>query len=243
VTKSRRTIAAQDVARVFDDECIRKLACELPKGGDIARFGQPVREAARVYARDARRPTDNEVRDEIGALYRVASRSRYEQLAKSIEDLSPRARWLLDARGALPSVGISLPPPDALRDLAKKNAARTSVLKLCQHGGGWVKGRRRPSGKRSRGWQPLLHAPRPQKHPPKRDAERYFVILLQLAWNETVGEPPACTAHPDNPGPFARLVKECLKLVGATCANAVELINKVHQQRRELRRRSDEAME
>ena len=83
----------------------------------------------------------------------------------------------------------------------------------------------RPSGKRSRTWHTELHAPKKSPHFLKRQAERTFVMWLGIAWTEATGHRPAATANSDNPGPFAGMVQECLNLVGAPRANAVELIN------------------
>lgn len=65
--KLRRTIASEDVDRVFTGKCIEKLAARLPAGADRRRFAKGIREAARIYARDAREPTANELRAEIAA--------------------------------------------------------------------------------------------------------------------------------------------------------------------------------
>jgi hypothetical protein len=89
----------------------------------------------------------------------------------------------------------------------------------------------RLTGKRSTTWQPKLFAPEPDQHPPKREAERQFVMHLQLAWLEAVGKPPTATVNPSRSDrPFANLVRECLKLVGAN-ADAVALINELQRRR------------
>jgi hypothetical protein len=233
MAKSRRPIASEAIPRVFDDACIGELAVELPAGADLARFGEGVREAARIYARDARIPTDNELRAEIAKLQRAADRGQHERVATLLEGLSPEARRRLKARGARPSIGITLPSADALRDPARRDAACTRVDRLCQHGGRYVEGRRRPSGKRSRPvWRPLLHAPEPRRHFPRRDAERDFVVWLGTAWYAATGKKPPRTADSRNPGPFARFVGKCLRLVGAAHVDAVELIKGLDRRRR-----------
>ena len=102
-TKSREPIAAADVPRIFDDACIDTLAVigRLRVGADRKRFAEGVREAARIYARDAREPTDNELHAEIHKLYRAAERKRYELIADLLERLSPKARhcWTRAGRG------------------------------------------------------------------------------------------------------------------------------------------------
>jgi hypothetical protein len=109
MAKSRRSIASEDIPRVFDDACLRELASELPAGADLARFAEGVREAARIYAKDARIPTDNELHAEIAALQRAADRGQHDRVATLIESVSPQARQLLNERGARPSIGITLP--------------------------------------------------------------------------------------------------------------------------------------
>jgi hypothetical protein len=230
-TKSREPIAAADIQRIFDDARIDALATigRLPAEANRKRFADGIREAARIYARDARMPTDNKLHAEIAALYRAADHKRYEQIADLLERLSPRARHLLDTRGARPSLGIRLPPAQALRAAAQREEACAKIATLCQYGGRY---RRRPSGRPSKpSWRVLLHAPEPSHNFPKRDAERGFVMWLQVAWLEATGERPSLAANPARPGPFARMAKECLKLVGAGHADAVGLINEVNRRR------------
>jgi hypothetical protein len=233
MAKSRRPIASEAIPRVFDDACIGELAVELPAGADLARFGEGVREAARIYAMDARVPTDNELRAEIAKLWHVAERRRYDRVALLLEGLSPAAQRLLTERGGRPNVGIALPMPALLRDPAERDAACASVARLCQYGGQYVEGRRRSSGKRSRPiWRPLLHAPKPRRHFPRRDAERNLATSLALVWYEATGKKPPRTADSRNPGPFARVVGKCLRLVGAAHVDAVELIKGLDRRRR-----------
>ena len=101
-SKARRPIAAEEVARVFDDACIEKLAGigKLPAGADRKRFAEGIREAARMYATDARTPNVNALHDEIAELHRAADRRLYEQVACLMERLSPRAHDMLGERGS-----------------------------------------------------------------------------------------------------------------------------------------------
>ncbi|WP_439370968.1 hypothetical protein [Bradyrhizobium sp. DASA03120] len=69
----------------------------------------------------------------------------------------------------------------------------------------------------------------------KRELERRFVMNLQLAWLEATGEKPTATVSPSDPDrPFANFVHECLRLVGASHADAVGLINDLSRQRKIL---------
>jgi hypothetical protein len=227
MAKGRNVIAAEDVDRVFDDKLIAELASELPADADRQRFTQGIRDAAHIYARDAREPTVNDLHCEIEKLHRAAERRRYDQLAVRVECLSPKARNLLNTRGA--RLGVMLPSPEALRG-AQHEEACAAIAKLTQFGGADRKGRKRPGGKRSRlTWRPLLYAPERQRNFPKREAERNFAMWLAAAYRDAVGQLPARTADSRAPGPFARMVRQCLRLVGAANASAVELINELHR--------------
>ena len=189
-----------------------------------------MREAARIYAQEARAPTVNELRAEIAALYAAAERKRCGQVADLLEKLSSKARELLSTRST--RLNLELPTSDDLRDPPQQQNASEAVLRLCQFGGRYVEGRRRPSGKRSRTWRPYLVAPEPRRHVPKRDAELNFIMWLQIGWLEATGKRPSLAANPNRPGPFARMVRECLELVGASHADAVGLINELNERRR-----------
>jgi hypothetical protein len=230
-TKSREPIAAADIPRVFDDARIDELAAigRLPAGANRKRFAESIREAARIYAKDARMPTDNELNAEIDALYRAAERKRYGQVADLLEKLSPKARELLSKRAT--RLSLELPATEDLCKAARQERACEIVLSLCQYGGSYGTGRRRPSGKRSRTWRPLVHAPKRTRHFPKRDAELNFIMWLQAAWLESAGERPSLAANPERPGPFARMAAECLRLVGASHADPVGLINELNHRR------------
>jgi hypothetical protein len=240
--KKQIAIAADDVLRVFGDECIEQLAKigHLPADADRYRFAAGVREAARIYACDAGRVTPGTVRDEIAVLYKASERRQYDRVASLLGGLSPQARAYLTMRLDLPGprrAELKLPPIEALRDPAKRAEACEMIKRLCHIGGQFVEGRKRSTGKRSITWQPTLFAPVPNKHPPKHETERRLVMHIRSAWLEAVGEPPTATVNPSRPDrPFANLVRECLKLVGAN-ADAVALINELHRRRSSERQR------
>jgi hypothetical protein len=135
---------------------------------------------------------------------------------------------------------IALPAPGDLLDESLRDVACETIMSLCSFGGRFVEGRRRPSGKRSRpAFQPFRYAPEPRRNFSKRDAERKFVMLLRITWMIATGTEPARTAHHAqefrrDEGPFARLVRECLRLVGATKVDPVELINELDRRRRHV---------
>ena len=228
MAKARRPIAADDVGRIFDDKKIAELAAiaKLPATADRQGFAEGIREAARIYARAAREPTDNDLHREIEKLHRAADRQQHDQLAALIDDLSSKARNLLNTRGA--RLGIMFPSSKTLRG-ALAGKACAAIVKLTQFGGEYRQGRKRPGGKRSSDtWRPYLYAPSRQRNFPKREAERNFTMWLAAAYRDATGRLPARTADNRAPGPFARMVRQCLGLVGAD-ANAVELINELHR--------------
>jgi len=248
-TKSREPIAAADISCIFDDARIDTLAAILPAGADRKRFAESVREAARIYAQEARAPTYSQLHAEIAALYRAAERKRYGQVAALLEKLSPKASELLNKRAT--RLSLELPTSNDLQDATRQQTASEAVLRLCQHGGQYIEGRRRPSGKRSRTWRPLLVATKVHRNSPtrinlpaggrypqggRRDAERTFIIFLQMAWLEATGKRPSLAANPARPGPFVRMVRKCLEVVGAGHADAVGLINKLNRWRKEAER-------
>jgi hypothetical protein len=250
-TKSREPLAATDVLRIFDDACIDRLAERLPAGANRKHFAEGIREAACIYAKDARTPTHSELHTEITALYRAAERKRYGQVAALLEKLSSKASDLLNKRAT--RLSLELPTSDYLRDGTTQQTASEAVLRLCQYGGQYIEGRRRPSGKRSLTWRPLLVATKAHRNSPtrislpaggryprggRRDAERTFIIFLQLAWLEATGKQPSLAANPARPGPFVRMVRKCLKLVGAGHADAVGLINELNRWRKEAERKT-----
>jgi hypothetical protein len=223
---TRDRIAVRDVTRVLDDNCVEWLACigDLPAAADMRVFADGIRDAARIYARDAREPANvNELHSEIEMLHKAAKRREYELVANMLAaELSATARDLLNERGARPNLGIQLPSPEALLDDVQRETACSNVTRLCQDGADG-------SG------APVLYAPERSRHFPKRSAERNFVINLRLAWLEAVGEPPAATVNPSRSDrPFANLARKCLRLVGAPHADAVELINELNRRRRRV---------
>src|SRR5262249_49154120 len=139
-----------------------------------------------------------------------------------LEKLSPQARKLLSKRAT--RLSLELPAPEGLRDTTQQKACDI-VLKLCQYGGSYDEGRRRR-------WHPLLSAPKLSKNFPRRDAERDFVMWLQVAWLAATDKRPSLAANPKRPGPFARMVRKSLELIGAGHADAVGLINELNRRRR-----------
>jgi hypothetical protein len=233
--KVRRIPAPEEVPRIFDDKCIQVLAKlgKLSWAANIPRFTAGVRKAAEVFISDASAASDNEVHYEVDGLLRAASRAVKARkrkdaacgaVALQIEDLSERARKLLNERGTLPD-------PDILRDPATQHAACETVASLCRIGAFWQEGRRRPGGKRSLTMVPVLHAPALEQHPARREAHLYFISMLRTAVLEATGMLPPLTANHDMPTSFAEMAQVCLDKLQAG-ANAVKLINALQRRRK-----------
>ena len=255
--KDRKIIELDRIATVFNDSCILKLAsvAKLPAGSDLDALGWCIREAAEIYVRESRIPTRNDLHQEIAALYRAASGRNFDRAAQLRDMLSPEALALIQVpdtaevheastqvvevktdrhRHRSPRVPerCVLPTAAELRDPALRDEACAMIARLCRIGGRRVGGRHRGVGKQSRSIvRPHLYAPAASRHFPKREAERRFVCRLAIAWHEATGKSPSLTVRRADDsrdiGPFARLVRECLRLVGASYADPVALINEV----------------
>jgi hypothetical protein len=261
--KTRLPIAPEDVPLVFSDTQLKCLAAHLPRGADKKRFTEGVPQAALNYTTAAR--LANELYPEIVRLHRAATRRQYEQVADRIEKLSPKARELLSHRARrrandtkprprIPAIGRNgevlvrqaatrptpgLPLPDDLRDATKREEACIAVEGLCQFGGRWVQGRKRPnrpSGKRSYSLHWEFYVPKTRRNIERRRADLQFVMDLRFVWLEATGKNASWTAHHSYRGPFARLVCTCLGLLRAR-VDGIGLINELNRRRRnELKR-------
>lgn len=223
--KHPRIIAPSDVATRFDEACIRELAliAKLPPSADLQVFGWYIREAVDMFVCESRILTSNEVRNEIAALHDAAERRAYDEMECRLECLNLEARAIL---------GEALPAATDLRDEALRDEVAGALASLCRSGARRVEGRRRSSGKRSSpSLRAILYAPTARKNFLRREAERNFVERISIAWGKSTGKTPPRTARRVDAGrglgPFARLVKECLRLVGASYADPVALINEV----------------
>jgi hypothetical protein len=240
--KRQSAFRAADVPRKFDDARIEDLAKigHLPVDANRQRFADSIREAARIYARDAQTPSNNATRDEIEQLHRAAARPKQKdtQVANLVANLSPETLQWLTAREGTPGferAGFKFPSLEDLHDAARRDEACDIVRRFCSNGGKYIEGRKRPSGKRSIAWLPFLYAPERIGHPPKREAELRFAMHLRLAWLEATGKRPTATVNPGSPDrPLVEMLRECLRLVDAKHADAVELINQLQRRRRQM---------
>jgi len=218
---------------VISSEQIKQLAerhkLEVP---DFPTFEASIRIAFEVFQRDRTALNANQQHDEIDRLYKAAKRGKIAAVATALEKLSPESRASLSERGKL--IGLPLPSAGELMGAIDPKTICTVVVKLCRVGGEMIKGRKRPSGKKSIEWAVELHAPKKQRGFAKRAAEKAFIINLQLTRLEATGQSPAVTANHQVPGPFVRFVKDCLALAGVKYVDVVETLNSLTRDREHL---------
>ena len=231
---SRRPI---DVEQVFSEDRVRQLAetAKISSIADLAILQREVQEAARIYLRDGQEPDSNDLYRELVSLHKAADHERHDTVADILRTISPQTRHMLEERAAIQKCSLA-----DLLALPDKKKACEQIASLCRDGGTLIEGRRRPSGRRSRTLKIDLHARIPSRHFEKRKAELNFVTWLEFAWREATNQPPSATASHEKPGPYARFVGECLKLVGATHADAIALINEHTRRREEAKKEMEE---
>ena len=184
--------------------------------------------AFRNYARE-RRQNWNMAAHEIRVLEAAARRRNYAKAMESWASLSDLARYFLERFQTVIDIGEI----DGMRaDPARRDEMMMAIEHACSYGGRWVERPPRPSGRRSRSWRPILVAPTLRSHPPRREAEIAFLGRIQMAWLEATDAPPALSTNPEQPGPFARWLSECLKVAGAPEVDPVALMNDAHRLRR-----------
>jgi hypothetical protein len=212
-------IRTEDVPLVFTGEAIAKLArdARLPVGVDLVLFGDSVRQAARLYLIEAHR-APYLVRRELTQLYK--SLERAINRGESVQNLSPAAKEFLLDRLARRRSLVSLP---ANEELPSCPLELRSLL---------IQGGRIKHGRRRRTFEPYLWVPKVGRGRPQDFAAGTLVMWLSSAYLRAKNVPPARTADHRNPGPFARLVQQCLNLLGAKNVNAVQRINDWEKVRR-----------
>jgi hypothetical protein len=262
VPKERKIIELARITTVFNDSCILKLAsvAKLPAGADLDALGWWIREAAEMFVLESRIPTRNDLHREIAALYQAASRRNFDRAGQLRDMLSPEALAIIRVpdtaelneasahveakadrrrhRSSRVPERFVLPAAAELRDPMLRDQACAMIASLCRIGGRQVEGRTRRSGKRSSPTlRPELNAPAPSRNILRREAERNFVKRISIGWCKATGKEPPRTARRAGAerdiGPFARLVRECLRLLGASYADPVALINEVPNERKQ----------
>jgi hypothetical protein len=231
------------------DEILHDLVKKhFPKAEDPEGLLASLREDFLIYRRDryqGRKPSEisrntvdhNQAREDITKLHGAAARGDVAKTKKLLDDLLSRpdppspaaspdassaltAWWHLEARAK--QRGISFPPDPASSDFCEMIAA------MCRVGGKFCPGKKRKSGKRSKTWKTELYAPAATTVFQKLEAERYFIIHLQLTWLRATGKMPAATAkRAPTLGPFARFAQECFELADAKHVDIANIINSV----------------
>jgi hypothetical protein len=232
--KALRVISENDVDRIFDANCIRGLAelSKLSKDADIEKLGKEIRENARIYLKAASEPSANELHDEIKALHDASDKCLFEQTGRLIDNLSLRARSALIGRWEQTNPGTAFPQGNDLKNVDTRQGVCGEIAGICRIGGNVADARMRPSGRRSKTWEVLYYAPEKTRHFPKTAAEDQLVMHLAILWCDMTGKMPPRVVPSHGFGPFARLARECLELLGSN-ASAAKLINKYGQRRRE----------
>jgi len=228
-----KLISENDVDRIFDDACIKELAriSKLPENANMVRFGKNVRQDIHIYAQSAREPSSaNELHDEIKALHDASDKNLFEHTRSLFENLSPRARSLLNGRWEQANPGVRFPEPKDLDNIGCRQVVCARIASLCRIGGKVAEGRMRPSGRRSRTWLTEYYAPKKARNFTRWVPERQLIRNLRLTWLEATGKPAPKVVHRSKPGPFARLVRDCFRLAGAPAADSINLINDCGQE-------------
>jgi hypothetical protein len=243
-------LCSEEVDHVFSDRSVAKLVVRigLTNCVDVQRLAKGMRSSASRYASDAHLPTPNSLRREIAHLQHAARGRKYKTVAGVLAQLSETARELLEGRAAVLSdrpwpdqpARASLPKPEELHDADRRDDACDLIHVIATMGGYSVDGRRRSTGKQDREWRVRLYAPKASRAEPRRRAERSFVRSLRANYFDATGRMPANTAQHFRPGPFSRLVAECLRLLRAPTRDpdddraglTVQLINDIDRERR-----------
>jgi hypothetical protein len=249
--KDRCIPARADIPQVFSDKAVRDLAQKvgLPlQANALPLIAVSARAAGRIYIRAVNTPSDDEIGREIAALYWAAFRHQYAKAAELVRGMSKQARAFLNKRAA--RVALAIPKPSAFLDHGRQHAACQTLRQLCSHGG-----RRDDRGR----WVPILHVPKRrldrlqakqmahhyrqqgieiELRSPKREAERDFIMHLQMAFLRAGYEPTIAARKYERTtgdrilqpgGPFVQLMQRFLCLLGADKANAIGAINELRK--------------
>ncbi len=266
IDKDRPT--ARDVPLAFSDHSIAKLAAETGLPFDAERLpvlAGRIRTRARFYIRDKNDPSDAAVSREITELYWAAYRKQHTKAAKLVQGMSMRTRAFLNKRAT--KVALKIPKPSAFLDPGRRDSACETLRQLCSRGG-----RRDERGR----WVPILHVPTrsithalveetkrenairahmglaPVMIPrtPKRQAERDFIMWMQVIYLSAGRRPPTTarkyeqttndrTLHPG--GPFVRFMQRLLDLLGADKVDATGAINELRKPGKRCWRHSEQS--
>jgi hypothetical protein len=231
-------IALGAVDRIFNDAAIDELAGILKVHPD-PRFSQSIRYDVRLFIQIKGRLSIPNLRKEIAKLYRLNSRAMSndqgaQELARAVDAMPVDVReWLARCNPE----GRNIPTTEEITS-PKTRAGAVQQLRVILSYGTDVerKGRKRPTGKRSRSFKPaLLRVPvgtSSKEGRPRGNAEREFVRNLGLTYLEATGKRPPYKVDFQAQGPFSRFVHKCFDLVGMPSGHVTSLINEIGQARR-----------
>ena len=236
--RNQRRIALGDVEHGFNNEAVKRLAkaAKIPADANLVRFAESVRVAVRLYLEALPRLSAPQLRAKIGQLYRLNSRAKRgderaaHALARAVDTMPADMRdWL--AHFGAPQTSHILTAAEIISPATRQSAIQRLSVVL-SHGGRVGIGRKRPGGKQTESFKPLLNVPTGIKRKrPRGEAEREFVQWLALAYCEATGKKPPYTAR-EASGPFWNFVSECFELAGAPSGNVARLINQFGEARR-----------
>jgi hypothetical protein len=163
--------------------------------------------------------------------YKTKAEAKAIELSLALSQLSSITISRLNNRGEQQSEKIQLPSPDEVTNSETYDNICDRIFALCSIGRRREHGRDRGKGKQSTTIKIEYYAPKPTRHPQKREAEITFIMWVQVAWTEATGSLPSLGASYERQGPFVRLITEFFHWLGVNEASPVELINKLNAQR------------
>jgi hypothetical protein len=235
-------IAEKEIDCIFNAVVIAEMVTDIKAPPDaVTRFGDNVRAAVRAYFAERARTNWKAIGEQIGDLYDLVDRAHRgsEPAARRVAhricliDQATR-NWL--ERCARRS--LSFPSSERILDRRTRKQAIEQLLSILSYGREQVKGRRRPSGKRSRPrFKTWLRLPQSGRGRPRDLAARELVQQLVLTYAAATGRSPPHRVSLRSKGPFFRLVDRCFHLIRIPAGGVVDLINE-----REIRRKKFERL-
>ena len=205
-------ISLGDVESVFNDSVVTTLAEDLQVPTQArSRFAQSVRLDARLFLEAKARPNYPALAAAIKRLYQLVTRAErgsdleVRRLIRSIEETSADV-WDWLNLGKLKR--YAAPAAEEFLSPQRRQSAIEGLRQFLTIGGSIVEGRKRPGGRRSRSFKPLLRIPANMKLGRQRgQAERDFVGWLSLTYLEATDKLPPNTVNYDEAirGPFSEI--------------------------------------
>jgi hypothetical protein len=234
-------IAETDIDCVFNASVIAELAKYIKTPPDaVTRFGDNVRSAVRAYFAERARTNWKAIGKQIGDLHHLVDRAdrgsepAAARLADCTASIDQATRNWLERCARRP---LSFPSSDKILDRRTRKQAIKQLRSILSYGQEQVKGRKRPSGRRSRtSFRSLLRVPKSSRGRPRDLAARELVQQLALTYAEATGRSPPRRVSLRSQGPFFRLVRRCFNLVRISAGGVVDLINEREIRRKKLKR-------